>query len=69
MNIDDIRDALSGEPLCSGDYKHDRLVTLCWSLADQCLRLEGRVEQLEAQQRRPDPLDEALNSGDGVYRP
>ena len=32
---------------------------------DLAARLKARAEAL----RRPDPLDEALNSGDGSYRP
>lgn len=32
-------------------------------------RLMGLVQRLRDADRRPDPLGEALNSGDGSYRP
>lgn len=32
-------------------------------------RVKAGIEDLEAGMRQPDPLAEALNSGDGSYRP
>lgn len=40
----------------------DQIKAACFSAADM-------LEQLAAEAKRPDPLGEALNMGDGVYRP
>lgn len=37
--------------------------------ATEIERLRKRVAELEAREQRPDPLSQALNEGDGVYRP
>lgn len=37
--------------------------------AGEIERLRKRVAELEAREQRPDPLSQALNEGDGVYRP
>lgn len=42
--------------------------TLFARAADEIERLRKRVAELEAREQRPDPLSQALNEGDGVYR-
>lgn len=41
---------------------------LCARAATEIERLRKRVAELEAREQRPDPLNQALNEGDGVYR-
>ena len=45
------------------------LLVLQARAADGIERLRKRVAELEAREQRPDPLSQALNEGDGVYRP
>lgn len=53
-------DWLQSEYLAGGNFEH-------LSAREQECRYI--IELLEQEDRRPDPLDEALNSGDGSYRP
>lgn len=45
------------------------LLVLQARAADEIERLRKRVAELEAREQRPDLLSQALNEGDGVYRP
>lgn len=62
-----IRDAVALLPEL--ERYHERQCTADHLLPSQTKTIIAALEAIKKQLEAPDPLGEALNSGDGVYRP
>lgn len=69
MKLDAIKQQLES----SWDHYQQCSLSSTFGLSSAFERLHSAVtllvQEIEKEQRKPDPLGEALNSGDGTYRP